>query len=127
MPVLEAISSSPAATSFISPVGEVIGWVEVLVGGIFGLYLLMFLLNIYRVAATKKAMNEMRRDMRTIEHKIDAISSHMGVQAAPPPSEKKTLGKIAHHIRRIRKNIIKKKDSVKRYKKAQQGAVSKRQ
>ena len=119
MPLLEAISSSPAATSFISPVGEVIGWVEVLVGGIFGLYLLMFLLNVYRIAATKKAMNEMRRNMRAMEHKIDAISSHMGIKAAPSPSEKKTLGKIAHHIRRIRKNIIKKKDSIKKRSKGQ--------
>ena len=101
-----ALTLNAATTAITSPVGEVIGWVEVLVGGIFGLYLLMFFLNIYRITTTRKMMNRMRDDMKKMDRKIDTLLAHMGIYIKDEIEEKKIINSISADIKRVKNKFI---------------------
>ncbi len=67
-----------ATIGFIAPyfseVEELVGAISVLVGGIFGIYLIAVIIRVVMLRKMFKSYNEIKSQLRILESKIDAIS-----------------------------------------------------
>ncbi len=83
----------PSLEPIISGIQNAVGFMQIALGGIFGLYLLLVILKWWESRKLVKIMKDIREEVRGISH-------HMGVKKEQKVSLRK---RVAHKILRIRK------------------------
>ena len=75
------------ATAAVGAIPSLMNWVQALVGGIFGLYLILVILRIYETKRLLKVMRDIRYDVRKVAEKI-------GVKETSESKKSKIVEKI---------------------------------
>jgi hypothetical protein len=73
----------PIAGAFGSTVGSIIGYIQVAVGGLFGLYLILFFIRLKEVRDMKKFMKHVSEQLEDMQSEIKSFKTSLN------PSKKK--------------------------------------
>lgn len=67
----------PIADAFGSTVGNIIGYIQVAVGGLFGLYLIMFFIRLKEVRDMKRFMKHVSTQLEEMQAEIKSFKSSL--------------------------------------------------